>query len=224
MDFFEFWSQIGPNDHIHPSDKDVFRRLGLDGHGFNHETLPGCFMGRLRTAPVVLLFMSPGLSDEDAASAKSQKWREWHVHQRGGDEPLPSMDTSAGKWWAKRTRIFSEDHEIIRSRVAFLNIGAYKSKEMKDPELLAALPSSRVCLDWAQTKLFPDAESKKRVVVCLRAAKFWGLKPGMVYEGTLFAPNVTRAGDMLKKEPRDRDIREQVREAVRHALGRSAAA
>ncbi|HWD27324.1 MAG TPA: hypothetical protein VG387_09165 [Rhizomicrobium sp.] len=56
-DIFDFWSKVGPDDHVHPADERVFRRLGLEGHGFNHETLPGCFMGRLRSAPVVLLFM-----------------------------------------------------------------------------------------------------------------------------------------------------------------------
>lgn len=217
-DIFDFWGGIGVNDHVHPADEEVFHRLGLGGHGFNHKALPGCFMGPLRTAPVVFLFMSPGLSPEDEILAKSKRWREWHVRQRQGDEPLPSTDMPAGKWWAKRIKFAGVDQALIPAKVAFLNIGAYKSEEMKDPELLAALPSSRVCLDWAQQNLFPAAERGERVVVCLRAAKFWGLKRGKVYGRALFSPNVNRAGDMLKTTPRDLAIRGQAIKAIRAAL------
>ena len=175
-------------------------------------------MGPLLTASVVLLFMSPGLSPDDEDSAKSKSWRDWHVRQRKGNEPLPSVETRPGKWWAKRIKFAGIDQTLIPAQVAFLNIGAYKSKEMKDPELLAALPSSRVCLDWAQKVLFPAAERGERVVVCLRAAKFWGLKPGTVYGRTLFAPNVNRAGDMLKAAHSDRIIRERATKAIRAVI------
>jgi len=90
---------------------------------------------------------------------------------------------------------------------------------MYDPELLAALPSSRVCLNWAQEVLFPTAERGERVVVCLRSAKFWGLRPGAEYPGTLFAPRVNRAGDMLKKDFEDQDKRSRVIEAALVKMG-----
>jgi len=38
-----------------------------------------------------------------------------------------------------------------------LNIGAYHSTAFADYQLLAALPSCRVSLDWAQGVLFPQA-------------------------------------------------------------------
>lgn len=63
MDIFEFWSSIDPTARIHPADADVFRRVPR--HGFDLDALPGCFMGPLRTAPVVLLFLSPGLDIDD---------------------------------------------------------------------------------------------------------------------------------------------------------------
>lgn len=217
-DIFDFWSQIGPTQCIHPSDENVFHRLGLDGHGFNHKTLPACFMGPLRTASVVLLFMSPGLSPQDEDLAKNKETQEYYVRRRQGNEPLPDVRTPGAKWWTERTKCFETD-EINTARIALnlavLNIGAYHSKEMKDPELLAALPSSRVCLDWAQSVLFPAAEIGERVVVCLRAAKFWGLRSGTKYSGTLFAPPVTRGGHMIQGPTRDKVI-----EAVRAALSR----
>ena len=213
---FDFWGQISPAGYVHPADQNVFHRLGLDGHGFNHKTLPACFMGPLQTAPVVLLFMSPGLSPQDEALAKTKKMQDYYVRRRQGNEPLPDVDTPGAKWWTERTKCFETD-EIDAARIALklavLNIGAYHSKEMNDPELLAALPSSRVCLDWAQNVLFPAAESGERVVVCLRAAKFWGLRSEKKYKGTLFAPPVTRGGHMIRGPNRDKVIK-----AVRVAL------
>ena len=159
--------------------------------------------------------MSPGLAPQDEIMATTREGQDTYVRRRQGEEPLPNLDTPAGKWWTERTRCFGLDHAVIARHVAILNIGAYHSKEMNDTELLAALPSSRVCLDWAQGVLFPEAESKKRVVICLRAAKFWGLKSGQRYEGTLFAPPVTRGGHMIRGASRD-----EVIDAANAAIGR----
>jgi hypothetical protein len=217
-DIFDFWSQIEPNKNIHPSDERVFSRLGPDGHGFNHKTLPACFMGPLRTAPVVLLFMSPGLSKRDEDLAKDKETQDYYVRRRQGNEPLPDAGLPGSTWWTERTKCFETDQidaARIRSNLAVLNISAYHSKEMKDPQLLAALPSSRVCLDWAQNILFPAAEAGERVVVCLRAVKFWGLSSMVKYDGTLYAPPVTRGGHMVQGPTRNEVIK-----AVRAALCR----
>ena len=79
--------------------------------------------------------------------------------------------------------------------------------------MLAALPSSRVCLNWAQSVLFPQAEQGERAVVCLRKAEYWGLKRGEKY-GSLFAPEVTRRGDM-NLLPRRQDVVEAIIQALR---------
>jgi hypothetical protein len=70
-DLFEFWSSIVPSDRIHPADSEVLRRIG-DCHDFNLDCLPSCFMGPLRAAPVVLLFLSPGFKNEDLEEANSE--------------------------------------------------------------------------------------------------------------------------------------------------------
>jgi hypothetical protein len=62
--------------------------------------------------------------------------------------------------------------------LAILNIGAYHSKDFPDRHLLSALPSCRTSIDWAQKVLFPQAERRERLVVCLRAAGNWGLQKG----------------------------------------------
>jgi hypothetical protein len=202
-EIFDFWARIGPDDHVHPADHDVFERLASDGHKFDHRSLPGCFMGPLRTASVVLLFMSPGFSEEDATFAGSKEGRDFNARNRTGHEPLPPTSVPGGTWWRQRTACFGVADYTLSKNVAVLNIGAYHSKEMLDPELLAALPSSRVCLDWAQSRLFPEAERGERVVICLRAAKFWGLRPGKIYGKSLYAPLVNRGGHMLRGDGRD---------------------
>lgn len=209
-DIFKFWSRLAPGDHHHPDDRAVFNRM--PGHEFDLNLLPGCFMGRLRSAPIVLLFLSPGKSEEDKPSPGLA---DWHARTRTGNEPLVSRSVhpAAYKWWTERTAWLGPPEELV-DKVAVLNIGAYHSKNVTNYGVLAALPSSRMSLDWAQSVLFPDAEKGERVVICLRAARYWGLEPGRRnYPGTLFAPLVTRGGHVHKSERRD--IVDTVRRVLR---------
>ena len=196
-DIFEFWRNVASDARMHPADQDVFARI--KNHGFDLKALPGCFMGPLRTAPVVLLFLSPGKSKGDRPSPTLA---DWHKRTRLGNEPLISeaVHASAHNWWVQRTKCFGLPAETLATNVAILNIGAYHSKEFTDHGMLAALPSSRMSLEWAQNVLFPQAEAGDRVVICLRAAKYWGLESGKRYQGFLFAPKVTRGGHIHQTE------------------------
>ena len=71
-------------------------------------------------------------------------------------------------------------YEEIKRHFATLNIGAYHSKDVKSYASLLALPSSRVSLSWAQNHLFPEADAGRRIVICMRAAAFWGANPVLV--------------------------------------------
>lgn len=214
IDLFEFWSQVQPADKQHPQDREVLSRIK---GSFDLTCLPSCFMGPLKTAPVVLLYLSPGLSECDRNDAIKPKGRDRVMGCRVGDKMLPGPDDheTAWVWWKQRTKNFGEWRDL-RLKVAFLNICAYHSTAFKEYWPLTALPSSRVTLDWAQTVLFPDAISGKRVVVCLRAAKFWGLDEGdrgKRYGKALFAPCVTRGGHM-KSEPLKVEIIKTVKAAL----------
>ncbi len=172
------------------------------------------YRGRLRTAPVVLLFLSPGFHKDDVAHCAKEKGKRYYAEQRTGEFDLPTekQHPSAYKWLNRIIRQFGIDYEQARSTIATLNIGAYKSKTFNDWGMLAALPSSRVSLDWAQSVLFPQAEANERIVVCLRSPKYWGLKVGSS-EGSLFCPECTRGAFMLKGQMRDR-ITKAVKNAV----------
>lgn len=216
-DIFQFWSGIRLKDGAHPADHEVLSRVE---HNFDLRCLPGCFMGPLRTAPVVLLYLSPGVSGRHGhREAKTRAGRARRRRVWRGEEPLPGPNVSEGawRWWTSRTKLFGEDWLDLQTELAVLNIGAYsyRSKTFADAPLLAALPSSRASIDWAQHVLFPEAVAGKRVVVCLRAARFWGLQEGKRYGRALFVPPVTRGGYM-KHHP----MRAAVVRAAKAALAR----
>jgi hypothetical protein len=198
IDIFEFWSIVGPGDKQHPQDRDVLFRMS-GKHKFELDCLPYPFMGPLKTAPAVLLYLSPGYDKSDPERAETESGRNWVMECRTGVQSLPGQMNyeAAWKWWRTRTALFGS-WENLQSKVAVLEIGAYHSKSFFDYPLLSALPSSRVSVDWAQNVLFPKAVAGEGIVVCLRSAAYWGLREGEKYGNALFAPHVTRGGHMLK--------------------------
>jgi len=205
-DIFRFWSGIRLTGGAHPADHEVLSRVQ---HNFDLRCLPACFHGPLRSAPVVPLYLSPGLSEQDYTDAETRGGRARYRRRWDGNEPLwgPEDHERAWRWWKSRTACFG-DWRDLRTKVAILNIGAYHSRTFADAPLLAALPSSRVSIDWAQHVLFPEAIAGRRAVVCLRSARFWGLQEGKHYGKALFAPPVTRGGHMKRDPMRDAVIRE----------------
>jgi hypothetical protein len=129
-----------------------------------------------------------------------------------GEQPLWDADQhpSAWRWWTSRTKIFGLEKDI-RFKFAFLNICPYHSKNFVDVSILASLPSCRTTIAWAQEILFREAERGERVVICMRSARYWGLREGTM-RTSLFAPRVTRGGHMLTGE------RAAIVEAVRGAM------
>jgi hypothetical protein len=212
IDIFDFWAGLPGTATEHPADKDVLARVR---HHFDLSCLVGAYRGPLRTAPVVMLFLSPGLVESDRAHAKTVEGQNYYVRMRSGNCPLPTEDEHEAAWqWADRIlRQFGCEYESARSKVSFLNICAYKSVRFEDTHMLAALPSSRVCLDWAQSVLFRQAISGERVVVCLRSSKYWGLPSGQPLWRSLYVPETNRAGNMLQGEMRQATIK-----AVQEAL------
>lgn len=214
-DIFDFWAECPGDGRIHPQDRPVFERAG--DMGFDLRCLPCNIWGTLKTARVVLLFLSPGFVKFDLEYAERPSSHALLERRHLGVEPLDSKDDHplGWKWWASRTKAIGKPHEL-RDNVAILNIGAYHSKEFKDAHALMALPSSRMAIGWAQSVLFPQAERGERVAVCLRKPRAWGLKSGQAYPGTLYAPVTNAAGYMVHGEER-----ETIRRIARQALGLS---
>jgi len=123
VDIFEFWSRIKRDEHIDPADKDVFGRMNPEKRGFELDCLPACFAGRLKTATVVLLYLSPGHDQAISDDAKAEETKDYYFRRYRGDEPF--RDTGLGKSWIEsRTKIFA-DYATIKKHFALFNIGAY---------------------------------------------------------------------------------------------------
>jgi hypothetical protein len=158
--------------------------------------------------------LNPGLAQADLLEADNKRSQQFWFRQRQGWEGLRSqIGRPVKSWWVSRTKCFNVDPEVLREKMAVLEICPYHSKAFKDHRLLAELPSCQASIRWAQDVLFPQARSRKRVVICLRAAKRWGLTPGTKH-GTLFAPLTNRSGHMVRGDYRDKAIR-----AVQKILG-----
>jgi hypothetical protein len=136
-DIFDFWDNVRVRDGKHPADYEILSRVR---HSFDLICLPAAFSGCLRTSPVVLLYLSPGLSEFDYTEADTTRLAR-HRRQWGGREPLPGPDDHerAWRWWKDRTKHFG-DWTDLRTKVAILNICAYHAKRFRDWHLLAALP------------------------------------------------------------------------------------
>lgn len=193
-DIFRFWAGLKPGTKVHPLDAEV---LGRVEHGFDLDCLPFPFLGPLKTAPVVLLYLNPSLGGDDhevAGSATSQKW----FHRAlDGMHPLPdtAQTAAAAKWCQKQVKLLG-DWERMRHHVAILELTPYHCSrfENADPKLLPALASSRAAAAWAQEVLFPDARDGRRVVICVWGARSWGLAAGRQYGEKLFALADIRGG------------------------------
>ena len=220
VSIFDYWAGVPGDARMHPDDKDVLAR---SDHGFELNCLPSNIDGKLKDAPLVLLFVNPGMDDADLKEADDPIAQEKYRGMRSGTRALRGEDDAsrAYKWLAPLTKEFGP-WEDVQQKAAVLNIAAYHSKAFKSPHMLAALPSCRVCLDWAQTVLFPEAVAGERVVICLRAARFWGLRHQEAQRSqevrkfgtSLFAPLTLRNGQM--REPAERAA---VVAAARRALG-----
>jgi hypothetical protein len=217
-DLFEFWAAVPGHARQHPADATVLSRMR---HNFRLDCLPNQFFGPLRSARVVFLFLSPGFLDEDVTHAGSEQGQTLHEQQRTGDEWLPSKaeHRTAWNWWNRKVgpilRPIGHNLADVRDRVAFLNISAYKSPgKFRDYRMLETLPSSHACLSWARSVLFPQAKQGEKVVVCLLAARRWGLERGERYGSSLFAPETTRNGFMYRASP----LHEMVIEAIDEAI------
>src|SRR5690348_13012885 len=95
---FKFW-EIGESERIHPKDEEVFKRVSEKGHRLKLQCLPCPILGKLKTAPVVLLFLSPGYNRKDLIDAKMTSGRKYYARRRSGTEPL--RDGTPGTEWLR---------------------------------------------------------------------------------------------------------------------------
>jgi hypothetical protein len=214
----EHWAKAIPDHlHIHPDDSDALRSKS---HQFELGAFVGPWMGPIRTAPVVLLYLNPGINSagtgEEVKAAQDSEAREEMIHNLHGCAPLPSFKSNPKglEWTEGRLGQFGITYEAASSKVASLNLMPYRSTNGRDDaHMIERLSSSRLMLEWANDTLFPEARAGERIVVCLRSADLWGLETGLRYGKSLYAPKTTRSGFMHHGPMRD-EIAKAVRARV----------
>jgi hypothetical protein len=215
----QHWMKATPDHlHIHPDDAVALRS---NSHAFELDTLVGPWMGPIRTAEVVLLYLNPGVNragtGEEVMAAQDSDVRAEMIQNLHGSAPLPSFKSNPKgyKWTTEKLEQFGVSYAAASSKVAFLNLMPYRSDDgSKDAHMRKRLKSSLLMLEWAQDTLFPEARSGKRVVVCMRSARLWGLQNGQRYGEALYAPETNRSGYILHRPTRG-PAREEVAKAVR---------
>ncbi|WHU02595.1 hypothetical protein [Sphingomonas sp. NIBR02145] len=197
-DIFDFWNRCARGSFVHPDDSKVLARID---HHFDLNCLPAPFTGPLKTAKIVLLFLAPGLGRDgfDRKHAETDSGKDWYATQLSGFAPLPGplQHKPHFQWWTSKAKQLGIPTEWAANNLAVLDLAPYHSASFHDARFLAALPSVRVCVGWAQRVLFPQAIAGERMVLCLRSPEFWGLKRGSVEGRALYSPDVTRGGHML---------------------------
>jgi hypothetical protein len=221
-EFLQFWAKAIPSLQVHPDD--VYALNG-NRHTFELDALVGPWMGPLRTAPVVILTTNGKTNPNgvERYEATIPSAREEMARNLQGHAPLPSFATNPGgrKWTAEKLAQFDNlSYEDAAPKVAFVNLMPYRSRDGRDKHMVKLLPSCRLLKAWARDTLFREAEAGKCVVVCLRAARDWGLMRGTQRGQSLFAPKTTPSAFMYYTEMCDMEMRNRVVIAVRRALGR----
>jgi hypothetical protein len=215
----QHWAKATPDHlHIHPDDADALRS---NSHGFELRVGVGAWMGPIRSAPVVLLYLNGGLSDPEQVIRASQdtETREETIRTLHGSAPLFSFKTDPGgrKWTTARLGQFGVTYDSAASKVAFVNLMPYKSRNGSENEhMIQRLKSSCLVRQWANDTLFPEARRGERVVVCMRSATQWGLQTGTTgtkYGESLYAPKTNRSGFMHHGP-----MREEITKAVRQRV------
>lgn len=126
-----FWWDVPGDATRHPADCDVLHRVK---HGFQLDCLPAPFIGRLLTAPIVLLALSPGYLPSDSVHAQTAEWQDYYARSRRGDCDLPSADKHEGSrsWSIRIIKQYGLEYTDVRSKIAVVNVGLYKSKKFSD--------------------------------------------------------------------------------------------
>src|SRR6516162_8962080 len=97
--------------------RSVFQRMDPRKHGFRLDCLPSSFGGRLRDAPVVLLYLSPGFGAQDLDDARTDEGKDYYVRRWKGYEPMRDIKSN---WMFSRTKKFG-DYQTVKDKIALLN-------------------------------------------------------------------------------------------------------
>lgn len=191
----------------HPADRNDIELLFKKMRD-NLDTFPCPFWGPIHTAKLVLCYAGPGSTENeygsDRSDARNPKWMANRIKGFDGRTEIvfESMHRRARNWFSGRIAsvlgIQKSEAEDLRSKVAIIDLTAYRGT-ITAWEEVAFLPSTQIMREWAKRTLFEQAKQKRRVVMVMRANKWWGVPSIPWHSGYLFAPKCTRSGYFTNK-------------------------
>ncbi|WP_244472936.1 ADP-ribosylglycohydrolase family protein [Methylobacterium sp. Leaf100] len=204
-DLVAFWARLGEG-HVHPDDRQLVSQgsFALDLH-------PVPWAGALRSAKAYILFLNPGLSEDDPIEEARPAFKAALRDNLAGDQPYPYLlkehATHPGFRWARQT--FGPD--IVESDapdICMLQLVPYHSKGGAVATRVApALPSSQMIRRFVREGLMPRVRAGKAALVVARSARLWEVtdeEPGVVvYRGAeprrAFQTSGSRGGRLLRE-------------------------
>jgi len=226
---FSFWSltwrqmRLDRRKWAHPADREDIKNLFRYHRKYLH-TFPAPFFGPLATAKIVVAYAGPGNTvvgkENDNSQGRSLDWVKERLDSFDGKSPLnwKLIQPRARRWFqARLANILGipkfEGDRSIDSNVAFVNLTAYRGDETKWEEV-AFLRSTQVMRNWVRAVLFPEARVRERIVIVMRANRWWGIRNGPWKDGYLFVPRATRSGHIVKNCKVGRAARIAARRAI----------
>lgn len=207
----------------HPDDREdidlLFKKMKE-----NLNTFPCPFWGPIDTAKLVLCYAGPGSTENkhgsDRRDARNEEWLKERIASFNGTTPINFgiIHNRARNWFLSRIArvldISKSEAEDLGAKVAIVDLTAYRGVTTTWEEV-AFLPSTQMMRQWAKHSLFKEAKAKRRVVLVMRANKWWGVPSKPWSDGYLFTPDCNRSGFFLKKC----DIGKIARNTARAAVG-----
>lgn len=169
---FWFWRSVRRHPHVHPADN---KYLKAEKHRFELRVLASPWHGPLKTAPVVLAYVNPGLSRRDFHDARIPTRRAHMVAHYSGTRPLRALSEhpTGVRWTAQRLKHMG-DYEALRQLVAIFELIPYHSRSFSSG-LAHILPSAEMARRHLREVLMPQAKAGKRFLIVARARKHWGV-------------------------------------------------
>lgn len=183
---YDFWRQLR-RGLVHPLDKPVLDRAVPRGT-FDLSLVPHPISGPLRSAPIVLCYVNPGITKpEDYAIAASTVRRRRSLERRMGFTAWPHEYKAATNWIRPRLGPL----QCYLDSCALFNAVPYHSHAFNGPQMRAAfyLPSVMAARNHLHQVLIPDAVAGRRLIVIARSAWLWGVHHEAVPKGVFVVRN-----------------------------------
>jgi hypothetical protein len=183
---FDFWRRL-KRGNVHPDDRHVLARA-IPAGTFDLSLVPHPIAGPLRTAPIVVCYVNPGVNEpEDFLIAASRALRRKTLNQLQGKDTWPHRYEAATNWIKPRLGPLWRHLD----QCALFNAVPYHSSGFNGPQMHASfyLPSVMAARAHLHQVLVPDAIAGRRVVIVARSAWLWGVHHDATPKGVFVVRN-----------------------------------